>query len=50
MRITPVCAGISSITLLWYTEMRDHPRLRGDKACEDGKISLAQGSSPHARG
>ena len=50
LRITPACAGKRVYILRTCTLLRDHPRLRGEKAkCRFYKI-FAPGSPPLARG
>ena len=48
--IIPACAGKSCLAGRHKRELRDHPRLRGEKAPELSDRMLADGSSPLARG
>ena len=48
--IIPAYAGSTPPSrCAWYSS-RDHPRIRGEHAYEDGGDTLMQGSSPHTRG
>ena len=50
LRITPACAGTRGLLLRQGSSCRDHPRMRGEKACKL-KVSVRdRGSPPHARG
>ena len=49
-RITPACAGkslhrLDDVALQW-----DHPRIRGEKGCGNGRRVPMMGSPPHTRG
>ena len=49
-RITPACAGKSSLNIAFSTLIKDHPRVCGEKkkaSCENIK---AKGSPPRVRG
>ena len=49
-RIIPACAGSTMCGCTGVQCIRDHPRMRGEHIALEIGISLAQGSSPHARG
>ena len=49
-RITPACAGISSVILASASPIGDHPRMRGDKLFVELLVMMMLGSPPHARG
>ena len=48
--ITPACAGTRAQRRLAVISVRDHPRMRGDKAVTDAVSHCERGSPPHARG
>ena len=48
--ITPACAGKTWIPLHADYFIRDHPRMRGEDGKKDGRVYVADGSPPHARG
>ena len=48
--ITPACAGNSLRTIIGNTQMRDHPRLRGEQRMLGGRDPQQMGSPPLARG
>ena len=48
--ITPACAGIRVDTLDLKKEIKDHPRMRGDKIFDNMYFDTYWGSPPHARG
>ena len=49
-RITPACAGKTTLSLAAALQPKDHPRMRGEDVC--GKLTprWTSGSPPHARG
>ena len=49
-RITPACAGKSSLLRTNRSRGRDHPRMRGEKPCRAVFSFSIKGSPPHARG
>ena len=49
-RITPACAGNTTVAYLSSSSKRDHPRMRGEYACVELKQAVDRGSPPHARG
>ena len=48
--ITPACAGKSAMVLSSISDMRDHPRMRGEKVRYHATPDMNPGSPPHARG
>ena len=48
--ITPACAGNTLSATCFTTNLRDHPRLRGEYYNSPFKILIAVGSPPLARG
>ena len=48
--ITPACAGKSVRDRAFYRPVKDHPRMRGEKAFRKAFNSIRLGSPPHARG
>ena len=48
--IIPACAGKSSLSCVTVNFVRDHPRLRGEKAIFAAALGRMTGSSPLARG
>ena len=49
-RITPACAGKSLDDILYLPQLRDHPRVCGEKWLEVQKTMLEMGSPPRVRG
>ena len=49
-RITPACAGKSSIALFTITSAWDHPRMCGEKAAFGSPFTTFLGSPPRVRG
>ena len=49
-RITPACAGKSSICPTTTSTTRDHPRMCGEKVLPASLLSPVPGSPPHVRG
>ena len=49
-RITPACAGKSSLVFPSHTLVRDHPRMCGEKRLPDETEPCKRGSPPHVRG
>ena len=49
-RIIPACAGSTTRTRPCTSELRDHPRMRGEHQRPSARRCRARGSSPHARG
>ena len=50
LRLIPACAG-STCCRRWVQKMRAaHPRMRGEHEDELDKLTIGEGSSPHARG
>ena len=49
-RITPACAGKTSLAQRWLESHADHPRMRGEDHVERIDVSARDGSPPHARG
>ncbi len=49
-RITPACAGKSSMRPAAHSKQRDHPRMCGEKSAPEGRHSTLTGSPPHVRG
>ena len=49
-RITPACAGKSMDALAPYCDIRDHPRVCGEKFPADPALSTFLGSPPRVRG
>ena len=50
VRITPACAGTTTILLMISTSMEDHPRLCGDHNYSTVTDMLLEGSPPPVRG
>ena len=50
LRITPAYAGKTGIGGIFYAARKEHPRLRGENAPMDARISLTCGSPPPTRG
>ena len=50
LRITPACAGKSSLRRDAFVSSRDHPRMRGEKYGLLDRLKENLGSPPHARG
>ena len=48
--ITPACAGKRVIKTCINPNIRDHPRMRGEKRNPAGSVAITEGSPPHARG
>ena len=48
--IIPACAGSTRRPFTAVSVSRDHPRMRGEHAQPWAPSTMAQGSSPHARG
>ncbi len=49
-RITPACAGKTTLVLSFHPEGADHPRMRGED-CDQARADVEEpGSPPHARG
>ena len=49
-RITPACAGNTTVAYLSSSSKRDHPRMRGEYALDGTPMRGKPGSPPHARG
>ena len=49
-RITPACAGKTPCCTVGMRPSRDHPRMRGEDGKKEGRVYVADGSPPHARG
>ena len=49
-RITPACAGKTSVRLVQSADREDHPRMRGEDAAPIAAQFSSHGSPPHARG
>ncbi len=50
MRITPACAGKSKGDMFKVIQVRDHPRMCGEKDRQPIRASTISGSPPHVRG
>ena len=50
LRITPACAGKSTITAISRALNEDHPRMCGEKMCNVMQKDKSTGSPPHVRG
>ena len=48
--IIPACAGSTAAGSPCPAGCRDHPRMRGEHACDERQTWPSKGSSPHARG
>ena len=48
--ITPACAGNTYSVKLFFSVLRDHPRMRGEYFDWSTRIKNKMGSPPHARG
>ena len=48
--ITPACAGKRLVLLIFSSQLRDHPRVCGEKAGPFLRITWLQGSPPRVRG
>ena len=49
IRITPACAGKTSVSLAVLDPWRDHPRMCGKDECQPGCPGSMEGSPPHVR-
>ena len=49
-RITPACAGSTSLLIFRHSAAKDHPRLRGEYTSDIVTDALTAGSPPLARG
>ena len=49
-RITPACAGKSTLRKTAGSTYRDHPRVCGEKAAERAEVGKGRGSPPRVRG
>ena len=49
-RITPACAGNTTVAYLSSSSKRDHPRMRGEYPETFASPQTHAGSPPHARG
>ena len=49
-RITPACAGKTSVSASASQRARDHPRMRGENRAISSRSWFLMGSPPHARG
>ena len=49
-RITPACAGKTSLTIAIMHAQTDHPRMRGEDVTGAHQFENKNGSPPHARG
>ena len=49
-RITPACAGKRACMTTATIQVKDHPRMCGEKHFENHSLFLSQGSPPHVRG
>ena len=49
-RITPACAGSTTRSMARSAGLGDHPRMRGEHLPRGDRLSVGDGSPPHARG
>ena len=50
VRITPACAGKTSVSWIRKITRRDHPRMCGENARVVSPVMASVGSPPHVRG